>query len=156
MAYRPDILIRGKDGELLAVVIVTNPRRLSRDIVVELHRDFVAYDTGRDAPYSLLLSQKHGFLWISTGPQDTACAEFPMETVVARYFPSLGEQERLRGRELELILFQWLVNLTLAPHEATEEPEKSLAACGFLSAIQGASVTVETGQPDNRMLALAT
>ncbi len=56
MAYRPDILIRGKDGELLAVVTVTNPRRLSRDIVVELHRDFVAYDTGRDAPYSLLLS----------------------------------------------------------------------------------------------------
>ena len=144
--YQPDISIRDEDGQPIALVQVKNARVLSRDIALALYHDIIAESTASYAPYFLLLSQRLGFLWKQQGGRENASpmAEFPMESVVARYLPALTADEWLRGRELDFIVSQWLTDLAIGLQSSTGEPEKSLAASGFLAAIEGALVRIET------------
>ncbi len=146
MLYGPDIAIRGVSGDLIAFVEVKNPRPMSRGLALSLYRDAVDHGVTTYAPYFLLVSQRLGFLWKPEEARNEAMAplvEFPMAGVVARYLPELAEDDRLRGRELDLIVSQWLFSLAIGSQSFSEEPEKSLATSGFLAAIDGALVTIE-------------
>ncbi len=147
IGYRPDLLIKGRDDEVIALVEVKNPRPFSRDTALDLYRD-IADRTSVDAPYFLVLSQTLGFLWQSNAlhlQQLAPAAEFSMQSVMARYAPNLASGERLRGRELDYIVFRWLSTLTAGPTDGRTEQEVSLAKTGFLTAIHGRSIVFEAG-----------
>jgi hypothetical protein len=142
---RPDILVRSPEGYPIAVVEVKNQQNLSRDVAMKLRRNMVAHGLLPQVPFFLLASQDVGFLWkepkyVSYDIPPTY--EFPMDKVVARYLKR-EPGERLYGAELELVLLQWLIDLTQGAHKNVEEPEKTLALSGFSESIKGATVLAE-------------
>jgi hypothetical protein len=93
----------------------------------------------------LLLSQDIGYLWKNPNPQYPDAPpnyEFPLGNVIDRYLKS-APKRRLSGEELELVLLQRLIELTLDHPEPTEEPELTLARAGFDSAIRRGRVIAE-------------
>jgi len=105
----------------------------------------VAHGLLPQIPYFLLASQDVGFLWkepkfVSYDTPPTY--EFPMDKVINRYIKREPGQ-RLYGAELELIVLQWLTDLTQETQKNTEEPEKTLALSGFSKSIKGATVLAE-------------
>ncbi len=142
---RPDILIQSPEGYPIAVVEVKNQQNLTRDIATKLRRNMVAHGLLPQIPYFLLASQDVGFLWkepkfVSYDTPPTY--EFPMDKVINRYIKREPGQ-RLYGAELELIVLQWLTDLTQETQKNTEEPEKTLALSGFSKSIKGATVLAE-------------
>lgn len=139
---QPDILIQSPDGHPIAVVEVKNIQNLSRDEATELRGNLVSYGVPSRAPYFLLLSQDVGYLWKDT-KQDNLFTppayEFPMDGVVSR-FSQRKPGQRLYATELELLILQWLTNLSTKPQKNTEEPERTLAHAGFNDSIQGATI----------------
>jgi len=147
MTYKGDIIVQESDGRLIAIVEIKNRQNLSRDIAMMLRRSMIDDGLPLNIPYFLLLSEDTGFLWKQPDqakPEASPTVEFPMKNIVTRYLPELGPEERLRGAELELLVLHWLNNLAWTPQIPNEEPEKSLAASGFLETIQGAIVLIET------------
>jgi hypothetical protein len=65
--------------------------------------------------------------------------EFPMENVVKRYVQKEPD-ERLYGGVLDLVVQQWLSDLTRGIYKNLDEPEKTLAQAGFSDSIKGARV----------------
>jgi hypothetical protein len=142
---KPDILIRSPEGYPIAVVEVKNRQNLSRDVATELRRNMVVHGLLPRVPYFLLTSQDVGFLWKGAKEENLDAPptyEFPMEKVVARYLKREPEH-RLYGAVLELLVLQWLNDLTRGAHKTTEEPEKTLALAGFNESIRGATVVPE-------------
>lgn len=142
---RPDILVRNPEGDPIAIVEVKNLKDLSRDEAMELRHNLIDYGIPSHVPYFLLLSQEVGFLWKGPryeSPDAPPSYEFPMDKVVARY-SKREPGRRLYEAELEILVLQWLTNLSTKPQTNTEEPEKILALSGFNEAIKGASVLIE-------------
>ncbi len=145
MKFRADILVQSPDGRPIAVIEVKNRQHLSRDVAIDLH-SIMADGLPHLIPYFLLISQDTGFLWNEIGRKrlnTSPTLEFPMNDVVRRYLPEVSMQERLRDTELELIVLQWLIDLTGGIQEANQEPERSLALANFLNSIRGAMVVAE-------------
>jgi len=142
---RPDLLIRSSEGYPIAVVEVKNQLNLSRDVATKFRRNMVAHGLLPQIPYFLLVSQDVGYLWrepkyvnYNTPPT----YEFPMDKVVARYLKR-DPGQRLYGAELELVVLQWLTDLTQATQKNVEEPEITLSISGFIESIKGATVLAE-------------
>ena len=143
MSYWADILIRSSDGDPVGIAEVKNPEKLSREGAIQLKRDLLAHGRIPRISYFLLVSQDAGYLWSADSvrrPLSPPTIEFPMSQVVAHYFPALRPGERLREAELELIVRQWLRDLTDREGKALMEVEKLLASSGFRDAIRGATV----------------
>ncbi|HXL36123.1 MAG TPA: hypothetical protein VN954_02855 [Ktedonobacteraceae bacterium] len=142
---RPNILIQSSEGYPIAVVEVKNQQNLSRDIATKFRRNMLAHGLLAQIPYFLLASQDVGYLWkepkyvsYNTPPN----YEFPMDKVVTRYLKREPGQ-RLYGAELELVVLQWLTDLTQGTQENVEEPEITLSISGFIESIKGATVLAE-------------
>ena len=73
-------------------------------------------------------------------PDTPPTAQFSMSEVIARYFPGVGPQERLRETELEMLLLQWLQDLAGPNGNAPAEPEATLARTGLLEDLRGTTV----------------
>ena len=145
---RPDILIRDDQGYPVAVVEVKNMQDLTRDEATELRRNLIDYGIPSRVPYFLLLSQDVGFLWKESKPENLDAPpdyEFPMNNVMSRYWKG-NPNKRLLGLAFELLVLQWLTDITENPEKNTEEPEKTLALAGFNEAIKGATVLLEEEQ----------
>jgi hypothetical protein len=142
---RADILITDRDGTPVAAVEVKNRQHLTPQVAAVLRRNLMVHGYVPSTPYYLLLSQDVGYLWKYAPPPGGDVPpdyQFSLDAVVARYLKS--EPKRwLSGAELELVVLQWLIELTLDQREPTEEPEKTLAASGFLEAIRGGRVVAE-------------
>jgi hypothetical protein len=65
-----------------------------------------------------------------------------MDNVVSRYVKR-KPGERLHGHVLDLIMFQWLFDLTMGTQKSLEEPERTLALAGFNESIKGAKIITE-------------
>lgn len=142
---RPDILIRSPQGYPIAFVEVKNRQNMYRDVATELRRNLVHSGVPSQVPYFMLLSQDVGFLWKGTKSEnldEPPAYEFPMDKVVRRYL-ELEDNRRIYGVVLELLVQQWLNDLTTSSQEPTEEPEKTLALSGFNESIKGATVVTE-------------
>jgi hypothetical protein len=142
---RSDIFITDHDGNPVAALEVKNRENLSREVATVLRRNLIVHGNAPAAPYFLLVSQDAGYLWKNAKPEDIDAPpdyQFPLNTVLARYLPS-EPKRRLSGAELELVLLQWLIELTLEHPKSREEPERTLARAGFDDAIRGGRVVAE-------------
>lgn len=148
LAFRPNILIATPSGYPIAIVEVGNRQNLTAEVAIELRSNLIAHGLLPQIPYFLLVSQDTGFLWRGTSessPDAPPAYEFPMDKVVARYFRG-AVNRRLLNMSLELIVYQWLLDIAEGVQEPTEEPERALAAAGFIQAIRGAVVSAEALQ----------
>lgn len=137
-----DIFIQGPQGHPIAVIEVKNRQNLSRNIATDFRRNMLAHGLLSQTPYFLLTSQDTGFLWKQAKAENLDALpdyEFPMQNVILRYARQ-NSKERLHGPVLELIIFQWLLDLTMDTHRPLEEPEKTLAQSGFNDSIKGAKI----------------
>lgn len=147
ISFQPDLFIKSSDGRPIAIVEVKSRQNLSRDVATEIRRNMLARGLPAQIPYFLLLSQDVGYLWEGSkqdSPDAPPMYEFPMDKVVTRY-SNREPGQRLYEGELELLVLQWLTNLSAKPQEATEEPEKTLARSGFNDSIKRAMVLIEEG-----------
>lgn len=142
-SFRPDLVITSLDDRLIAVVEVKNQQGLSPEDAIEMRHILIDYGYPFKVPYFLLLSQDVGFLWDETAqdnPEAPPTYKFPMDKVVLRYSDE-PPKERLYGADLELLVLQWLTNLTTKPTKVDEEPEKTLLHSGFNESIKDAYVS---------------
>ena len=143
-ATEADIVVRAIDGEPLAVVEVKNRQHLSTDVATALRRNLVVHGLLTRSRYFLLVSQDVGFLWdqgAEVAIDAPPALQFAMDRVVDRYLPRLSANERLQRSVLELVVLQWLSDLSEGPPEPIDEPERALAAVGLLEAIKGARIS---------------
>jgi hypothetical protein len=143
--FQPDLVIKDPDGRPIAVVEVKNRQDLSSDIAIEMRRNMLRRGLPAQVPYFLLLSQDVGYLWRESrqdNPDAPPAYEFPMDKVVKRYSHREPGQ-RLYGTELELLVLQWLTNLSTKPQKMIEEPERTLELAGFNDSIKEAMVLIE-------------
>ena len=143
--YRSDLVVVDSHGESIAIVEVKNMPNLSSDQAAEIRQNLLEYGLPDKIPYFLLLSQDVGFLWKNSQLERTAILptyDFSMNSVIERYLKQ-KTQRRLYESELELLVLQWLLNLSMKPQREAEEPEKTLAHSGFSKDIQGASILLE-------------
>jgi len=144
-----DLFVRSATGLPVALIEVRNRQNLTLEVAMELQQDLLDYFSGlRDGlvPYFLMLSQETGFLWDLRKQQrgdDPPICVFPMQDVVAQYWPNLLPHERLRGSELELVVFQWLSDLANGRKTMNQKVEYALAQTDFLQAIHEATVQLE-------------
>jgi hypothetical protein len=138
------VLIHGdRPGELIAAVEVKNREDLTQDIAVSLRGNLVSNGLLPPAPYFLLVSQDRGFLWVRADPTDPDAApayEFPMQNVLERRTPPQRRNGRADQPEFFLLVLDWLGELAWIgddPRDVADEPERTLAASGFLKAIRG-------------------
>lgn len=137
-----DLLIENEKGNLVAAVEVKNLPNITREEAMQIRRDLIDYEYLSPVPYFLLLTQDVGFLWdksVTSDPNALPTYEFPMHNVVARYNHE-EPKKWLYGPNFELLVLQWLNNLTEKPQQNSEEPEKTLALSGFNDSIKNASV----------------
>lgn len=141
-AFQSDLVIQNEEGFPVALIEVTNPRHLSLDTAMEIHRYIMERGLLGYTPYFLLLSQDKGYLWKNTkneNPDSLPDYEFSMEKVVNRYMKDLMGQ-RLYTEVLEFLVLQWLTIMAGSETNSGEEPENILAESGFNDSIKGASV----------------
>ena len=142
---QPDILIQSPQGNSIAVVEVKNRQNLSRDVATAFRRNMLAHGLLSQTPYFLLTSQDIGFLWKEAKEENFDALpdyEFSMDKVVSRYIKQKSG-ERLYEPVLDLVVFQWLLDLTMGTQKSLEEPERTLALAGFNESIKGAKIITE-------------
>jgi hypothetical protein len=139
-----DFVVRGSDGSQAAIIELKNAQNLTRKDATQFRRNLVVHGFVPSVPYLLLLSQDRGYLWRDKKPSNLEAppdAEFPMDVVIRRYVRDLG-QRRLSGIEFELLILQWLNDLSTGSVAATEEPERTLASLGLYNLLRSGSVEV--------------
>lgn len=141
-----DIVVLAPSGSSVALVEVKNPAHLTREMATILRRNLVARGLDDRVPFFLMVSQDRGFIWDQRqgiAPIHAPTAEFSMVPVVQRYLPDLEPHARLHGFALDIIVIQWINDLSLGVPAPSDEPERSLAAAGFLEAIRDGIVLTE-------------
>lgn len=147
-AFQPEILIQSPQGKPIAVVEVRNRQHFSLDIAREYRRNLLTHGLYPHGPYFLLASQDKGYLWTDAKEnviEAEPSYEFPMENVVARYMKT-SPGERLYGSVFELVVLQWLYDLSAGTSTSLEEPEKTLERAGFNRLIKGANVIANVAE----------
>jgi len=137
-----DITVRGRNGNVVLVGECRNALNLDRESAQWIYdRQLVNFQ--RSAPYLLLMSQDHGYLWSSPAqPGQPPAFEFAMAPVIQRYAPELGAEDRLLGSQLDLVVGQWLSELSVGLVGETEA-EEALRSAGVIAALQGADISLE-------------
>ncbi len=146
MNYKPDIIIRSKNDELIAIVEINNQKNLTRKIAIDYRRNIVAHGLTQQYHYFLIISQDTGFLWTNKDNQELNSPpdkEFSMKSIIKKHTITHGENIRFRESELELIIFQWLNDLTFKQKDYNQKTEESLYNTGFIRDIQDASIELE-------------
>ena len=146
---RTDIVVQAADGGVLALVEVRNRENFTPDIASVLRRNLIAHGFANVwARYFLIVSQDAGYLWdqqsLPSGDVPPPTVEFPMRSVVERYLPSLVNDGRLSGSDLELAVAQWLWDLAHGVKDRPREPEAALGETDFVRLIKGGRVGMET------------
>jgi hypothetical protein len=144
--FPTDIVVHRPNGSFVAAIEVKNREDLTADVAARLRRNLVAHNVvPTDVPYFVLVSQDRGFLWKDTPAADWEArptAEFSMEEVVRRFGPP-GLRGRLRGSELESVVFAWLGALAELAAQPNTEPEATLSRLGFVDGVRGGTITRE-------------
>jgi hypothetical protein len=141
----PDIVVHRPEGPFVAAIEVKNREGLTPEIATQLRRNLLVHGASPRVPFFLLLSQEKGFLWKESEFPDFDArpdAEFSMTDVIRRFAPT-DFTDRLRGSELETVVFLWLATLAEMDEPVETEPEATLSRVGFVKAVQGASLSRE-------------
>src|SRR5579872_2493286 len=143
--FQPNILIQSHQGYPIAVVEVKNRQNLSPDVAAAFRRNMLVHGLLSKTPFFLLTSQDIGFLWKEAKEENFDALpdyEFSMDKVVSRYIKQ-KPGERLYEPVLDLVVFQWLLDLTMDMQKPLEEPERTLTLAGFNESIKGAKIIAE-------------
>lgn len=143
--FQPNILIQSHQGYPIAVVEVKNRQNLSRDVAAAFRRNMLVHGLLSQTPFFLLASQDTGFLWKEAKEENLDALpdyEFSMDKVVSRYIKQ-KPGERLYEPVLDLVVSQWLLDLSMGTQKPLEEPERTLALAGFNESIKGAQIITE-------------
>ncbi|HLJ35216.1 MAG TPA: hypothetical protein VKU38_16300 [Ktedonobacteraceae bacterium] len=143
--FQPNILIQSHQGYPIAVVEVKNRQNLSPDVAAAFRRNMLVHGLLSKTPFFLLTSQDTGFLWKEAKEENFDALpdyEFSMDKVVSRYIKQ-KPGERLYEPVLDLVVFQWLLDLTMDMQKPLEEPERTLTLAGFNESIKGAKIIAE-------------
>jgi hypothetical protein len=135
---RPDATLVDATGRPVAVIEVRNPSVLTLPEASVLRDRFAETIPAR---FFLIVSQTRGYLFDRETGGYGPVAELETFDVVRRYYPPATEQQWFKGIELELIIQQWLRDLTEGREMEQVGAEQTLAEVGFLDAVRGASVT---------------
>lgn len=129
----------------MAAVEVKNREDLSPQVARTMRANLISHEMLPDVPYFLLVSQDTGYLWANAARsgREEPSLTFSMEDVVKRHAGALPAGKRLRGTELELLVFNWLGWLSELSQPPLQEPERSLAEAGFFQAVRGGYITRE-------------
>lgn len=136
----PDIIVRNTKGQNVLTVEVRAARDFSRDFASDFRQQLAANDMLVEARYLLIASQETGYLWANLVSKPSFTQpdyEFPMDEIINRYFPSLQIGGRLRNETLTLVIFQWLLDLSVQNRTANDYPESIFASSGLLEALKG-------------------
>lgn len=137
-----DIMIKDRSGKPKAIVEVKNKENLTAEAASFFFRNMMSHGLISTVPYFLMISQDIGFLWDDFGSSTVKFEpklQFEMRNVVNRYLPQLNKN-RLSGSELEFLVIQWFMDLTVVEVPTQTEPERSLGGLGFLDKIRGGLV----------------
>jgi hypothetical protein len=145
---RSDLTVRDSEGRPVVAVEVKNRRELTPDVAITLRRNIIAHGLLPSASYFMVLSQDVGYLWADNDrPVSDWYApptlQFPVAPVVRRYMPAIGAEDRLDEVQLQLLVLQWLTDLSSLAQPTESEPERLLASTRFLEDLRGTDVSVE-------------
>ena len=141
---KPDFMLIDPERYPIAAIDVKNFPDFSKESAMRLRRSWSEYGYKPRTPYVLILSQDKGYLWKQPEQADPSAYpayEFSMHEIVKRY--KADPAKWMDSMILEMLVHQWLFDLTFFPREADEEPEKTLALSGFKDAVKGATIVLE-------------
>lgn len=145
LAYKPDIIIKGQNGQQVAIIEVKNLQDLTSEIAVAYRQNLLIHGMPSSIPYFLLVSQDICFLWkhnVAETSDTPPTVSFDMRSIVRRYDGS-RDSRRLYKVSLVLLVLQWLTNLSIGNEQTGQEPEKTLTRVGFIEAIRGGDIIAE-------------
>jgi hypothetical protein len=143
----PDIVVRAANGELVAAIEVKAGDALSPEVVIALRSNLAVHEALSEIAFFLLVTRQRGFLWLPHAQpwlDASPSVEFPMQPVIERYLHGSDAERQMWQGELILIVADWLHDLNLGLGDTALEPERSLAASGFLAAMRRAAVVDAT------------
>ncbi len=143
---QPDIIVESRLGSPVAVIEVKNQRGLDSETATALRRNLIVHSVVPNAQFFALINQENIFLWSRPAEEDTAAPPdivVPATEILQRYADGIDTSVRLRGRDLELIVYQWLTELTLRDSFILTGVEQELNATGFLTAVRDGTVVLE-------------
>ena len=133
-----DFEVTGRLGNTVALIDVKNVPRLTLSSAAELRKDLLEDDTTNSLPvYFLIISQDKSFLWEpeQAGATDAEpAAAFSMSKVLREYLTDHELDRHLRGAELEIVVLQWLSDITRGRGPIPKELVK------FAESLRGAEV----------------
>ncbi len=145
VAQTPDMIVYDATGKPYMAVEVNNQIGLTAEMATRFRKEVVPRLIGASTPYLMLASQERGYFW---NRNDSAPAEappdleFPMDNVVAHYRPAIDQDKtrRLRGSEVEILVWHWLVEL------AWKRPSAPIpeGLAPLLTPLHGGNVTMES------------
>ena len=143
---RADIVVRGADGAIVALVEVKNREGLTADIARQIREMLFTNGLVQSlSPYFLMISQNDGFLW-DQRRQDSAfdaapTSSFSMRPVMAWLFPSSSSTDHLHESALERAVATWLSFLI---HRLPRTPlAEELALHDLIQSASGESINAE-------------
>jgi hypothetical protein len=147
---KPDIRVIGNDGQTIAIIEVRNRKDFTPEIVAEQAKYWLAHISMRHIPFFLLISQNDAYIWAHMKHREIKPVlptyNIPMREVIDHYMPSLSPNERLRETELELIVYQWILQLSIGNKILPSTVSNGLTSSGFLDAVREASVQFEAAE----------
>jgi hypothetical protein len=140
-----DMILTNNRG-IIAQVEIKNRESLEPDVAAAIRRNIASHRGVPEGSLFLLFSQDKGYLWQENAdamkdvPPDL---EFSMRDTIAALLDGAELKGRLRDRELELLIFDWLSSLAYDKTTPTTEAEKALSRVGVLEKLRESRITRE-------------
>jgi len=141
MEVRPDLVVYGRDSQLVSAVEIRNKRGASREWAAQMRWNLLSHEIFRAARFLLLATPDQVYLWkTSEGKPVPALPDFEADgrVLFAPYVRLAGlNPETFGSNAFELIVGNWLSSLILGIEPDTEDTQRWLTASGFLAAVRG-------------------
>ena len=145
VAQTPDMMVFDASGKPYMAVEVNNQIGLTAEKATHFRKEVVPRLIGASTPFLMLASQERGYFWQKNDSAPAGAPpdlEFPMDQVIAhyRYTTDNDNVRRLRGSEVEILVWHWLVEL------AWKSPSAPIpdGLAPMLKHIHGGNVTMES------------
>src|SRR5579859_8035166 len=119
LRYRPDIEIRDEEGRVIAIVEVKGQATRTGEQAAQVRRNVLAHAAVSRVPYFAVVTPTTGFIWRTVasdesdpGDQRLPDEVFSTESMIDRYLPGPISSRIRNGSQLELVVYQWLNELT--------------------------------------------
>ena len=139
---RADIVVRRPGGGILALVEVKNLPRLGPGEALQLRDELLSAERAVDRPtYLMIVTQRRGFIWGKNGHGDWLPPEqFDMDPILREYLGEAAAGRHMRGTELEIIIANWLAELSRGRGFTSDQVGTEAVVTRFLADVRGAEV----------------